>query len=324
MNRNVQIFISMLFVLSVTVPAKDVGRGGMAGSFLRMGMGARTLGMGGGSAALADDAHTVYYNPAGLVYLKHTYVTAALHNMALDRYLMYVGLAQSIGSESVRKPGMLRGGFGLGWLSSGVSNIDSRDENGVHEGMLSHGEHCFYFSFALNPDPKFALGVSGKLVYNRFPGLTKDEGAFSTHGFGFDLGLIVKPVDAITLGATLRDIRSRYSWDSQDVYDQGRSVTDHFPNVFQIGMVWRAFSENLLVHADYEKVEAMPGKGLFGAEYVLISGFLLRAGVEGQQPAFGLGYRGRILSRGFQLDYAYVPDPVAPRSNHIMACSFYF
>jgi hypothetical protein len=47
----------------------DTGRGGYAGSFLRIGLGARAMAMGGGSAAILNDAYSAYYNPAGLGYL---------------------------------------------------------------------------------------------------------------------------------------------------------------------------------------------------------------------------------------------------------------
>jgi len=40
--------------------ADDIGRGGYAGAFLRMGLGARGMGMGGGSVALADDGFVTY------------------------------------------------------------------------------------------------------------------------------------------------------------------------------------------------------------------------------------------------------------------------
>jgi len=219
---------------------------------------------------------------------------------------------------------MLRGGFGLGWLSAGVSDIDQRDGNGIHEGMLSHGEHCFYFSFAVNPSARFAVGLSGKMLYNRFPDVAKKGGAFSSTGFGFDFGVAVKPFDSVTLGAAFRDVRAKYTWNSQAVYDQGIQVTDYFPRVLQLGMAWSGLSGTLILHGDYKKIEHMPGICMFGMEYTLMSQFYLRAGIQSQEPTFGLGYCGDLLSKGFRLDYAYVSDPVAPSDNHIMTCAFYF
>jgi hypothetical protein len=319
-----RMIIITLLIAAMTGSARETGRGGSAGSFLRMGLGARPLGMGGGAVALADDGLTIYYNPAGLVYLENRWITSSLHRMALDRHLFFLGYAQAIGREEEMKPGMMRGGLGLGWLSAGVSRIDSRDNNGNHQEMLSHAEHCFYFAFALNPHPKFAVGISGKLVYSRFPGIAKDNSAFSTWGFGFDLGAVIKPVRSVSMGFVLRDLRARYTWDSQNVFEQGLQSTHEFPLVLQAGLAWHGLDGRMIVHTDYKKIQDMPGKILCGAEYSLIPQFLLRAGMEGRSPAFGLGYRGEFHSAGYQIDYAYGMDRIAPQDNHIMTFSVLF
>jgi hypothetical protein len=315
----------LIFILLGVVLGKadDVGRGGRAGGFLRMGLGARMMGMGGGSAALGDDGYTVYYNPAGLVYLQNRWITTTIHNMALDRHLFYLGFATPLGTGE-QKPGMMRGGLGLGWLASGVSCIDSRDYNGTHLGMLSQDEHCFYFSFALNPDPLLSVGISVKILYNRFPDMTWDGGAFTSNGFGFDFGLMLHPAKWLSLGMVYRDMKARYTWDSQKVFEQGIQTIDEFPMVFQGGLACRGFSGKLVAHADYMKVQGLPGKALAGLEYILIQQFVLRAGIEGKEPAFGFGYRGKVHSSGFQVDYAFVSDAVAPGNNHVMTCSFFF
>jgi long-subunit fatty acid transport protein len=319
-----RILLYSLLIATIAGSARETGRGGSAGSFLRMGLGARSLGMGGGAVALADDGQTLYYNPAGLVYLQDRWITSSMHQMALDRHLIFVGYAQAIGQDKEMRPGMMRGGLGLGWLSAGVSQIDSRDYNGTHQGMLSHAEHCFYFAFALNPQSKLAVGISGKCVYSRFPGIAEDNGAFSTWGFGFDLGAVIKPVPSFSVGFVLRDLRTRYTWDSQNVFEQGLQTTDEFPLVMQTGLVWHGLSGRITAHADYKKIQDIPGMILCGAEYSLKPQFLLRAGLEGRSPAFGLGYRGRFLSAGYQLDYAYGIDSVAPQDNHIMTFAVFF
>ena len=323
MSNKQKLILIFICLGAVMGRADDVGRGGRAGGFLRMGLGARMLGMGGGSAALGDEGHTIYYNPAGLVFLQNRWITADLHNMALDRHLFFLGFAAPLGAGEL-KPGMLRGGLGLGWLSSGVNHIDSRDDNGTHLGMLSQDEHCFFFSFALNPVPPVAVGISGKIIYNRFPEMTRDGGAFTTNGFGFDFGLMVRPVDRISFGIVLRDMRARYTWDSQKVFEQGISTTDEFPVVLQEGVAYHALSGKLIAHIDYLKVQDIPGKVVAGLEYSLIPQFVIRAGLKGSEPAFGFGYRGTLLSSGLQLDYAFVSDPIAPGDSHVMSCSFFF
>lgn len=301
--------------------ADDVGRGGYAGSFLRMGLGARGMGMGGGLVTLVDDGYVTYYNPAGLVFLPGRWFTATLNSMALDRRLHYLGYAQAIGGQ---KKGLIQGGFSAGWLCAGVDNIDARDFSGKDIGSLSSWEHCFFFSFALNPAPPIAFGFNGKLLYHRFPGITDEGDALSAVGFGFDIGVIVRPTEYLTLGFTVRDLRSRYTWDSQKLYERGTQTVDSFPRIFRGGMSVKVLSNRLIVGFDLEKVEFMPWKSIIGLEVEGYKGVFLRGGLKGRDMTFGVGYRYLIAGKSIQMDYAYVPDPVAPRSNHVFTWSFVF
>ena len=57
--------------LAMLLCASSVARADKyTGEFLKLGVGARALGMGGAFAGLADDASAAYWNPAGLAYLK--------------------------------------------------------------------------------------------------------------------------------------------------------------------------------------------------------------------------------------------------------------
>ena len=61
-------------------------------SYLDIGVGARGLGMGGAYTALADDAHSVYWNPAGLARLEKREVAAShseLGNSTRHDFLVY-------------------------------------------------------------------------------------------------------------------------------------------------------------------------------------------------------------------------------------------
>ena len=301
--------------------ANDVGRGGYAGSFLRMGLGARGLAMGGGSVALTDDGCVTYYNPAGLVFLPGRWFTATLNTMSLDRRLIYAGYAQPIGGE---EKGLLRGGFSAGWLCAGVSDIDARDFSGNDIGTLSSWEHCFYFSFALNPAPPIAIGVSGKYLYNRLPEITDEGNALSAKGFGFDIGIAVRPVHFVTVGFTIRDLRSKYTWDSQALYERGTQTVDQFPKIMRAGVGIKAWSNRITIGFDMEKIEYLPWKAFVGLEAEGYKGIYLRGGLRGSDFTFGGGYQYSLAGKVIHLDYAFVPDPVTPRANHVFTWSFVF
>ncbi len=299
----------------------EVGRGGSAGSFLRMGLGARAEGMGGGSVALAEDAYTAYYNPAGLVFLEHHWFTATLHAMALDRRLVYVGYARSI---KAREKGLLQGGFSVGWLSASVHHIDGRDFNGREIGSFSSGENCFFFSFALNPISFLSIGVSGKLLQSRFPGITSRGEDISALGFGFDFGLMFRPQKSITFGIAVQDIGSKYTWDTQKLWEKGSQTIDLFPKVICSGMALHLFSNRLIVTADLEKVEYWPLGYTIGTQIEPYKGIFLRGGIKDGKLGMGAGYRLSMLKKVIYLDYAFVPDLVAPSGNHVFTWSFIF
>ena len=335
--------IFLFFLLSSAIRSEEIGRAGFAGSAFRMGLGARAMGMGGGSVALADDGHLFYYNPAGLVFLEEKWVSTTLNSMALDRQLYYIGYAQSF-KKNNKAP--LNAGFSIGWFAAGIDNIDARDFSGNDIGTLSSWEHCFSFSFALEWSSFISTGFNAKLYYNRFPGIKDDEGALAAKGFGFDLGVMVKPVKFLTAGIVLKDMNAKYTWDTQELYERGTQTTHFFPQVIRGGVALHLFSRRLNIVFDIEQIAdiditliqfepdfkflikkyraLMPASFYFGFEYQVYQRILLRSGIRNGDICFGAGYRHLFTQKSVIMDYAYCPDTVAPRGNHIFSWSFLF
>jgi hypothetical protein len=334
----IAISLSVLLTSGLNVHASEVGRGGQAGSFLRMGIGARAMAMGGGSSAMADDATAGYYNPAGLAFLKGRQAGFTLNSMALDRTLSHVAYAQSFGSDfdSTRSRKPMQAGFSVAWLGAGVDDIDGRDYDGNHTRMYSNWENAFYFSFAIKPGPALAVGFSAKLLWSTFPRLTDTGKAMSATGLGFDLGALLKPVPSVTLGISIHDLHSRYTWDSQKLYERGSQTTARFPVGFSAGAAWRGFSGRVLVTARLDQTKTVLENGFrylpatfgLGAQAEPVRDLFLRAGLRGGLRGgdftFGGGYSRTVFSKRTELDYAFVPDPVAPRGNHVFSWSFVF
>lgn len=314
----------MVFLMACSAGADDVGRGGYGGSFLKMGVGARALATGGGSVSWADDGYAGYYNPAGLVFLQEKYFTASAHKMALDRSLYYVGFSMPLETKGNERSKPMKAGFSLGWLGAMVDNIDARGFNGEDLGTLSHSNNCFHFGFALNPHPCLGIGISGKALYSRFPGITDSDEAMTANGFAFDLGILLKPYQNLQIGFVLRDMNGKYTWDSQKMYEKGTQTINKLPKIWRGGVSWQTLEGTLLVHADVAQVERCPVVLHAGAQYAVFQNCQLRAGLEGSDPSFGLGYRFAMKDRYGQLDYAFVPDPVAPTSNHVFTWSLLF
>ncbi|PCI40666.1 MAG: hypothetical protein COB53_00640 [Elusimicrobia bacterium] len=73
-----RILSALLTVLLASQPASALSsnRGGAAMEFLRIGAGARALGMGDAFAPIAEGADSVYWNPAGMVQSRHLEISA--------------------------------------------------------------------------------------------------------------------------------------------------------------------------------------------------------------------------------------------------------
>ena len=75
-----------LIALSVsTMSAAFADSAGGAGAYLKMGVGARALGMGSAFTAMADDATSAFWNPAGLARLQKGEASFMHANLTMDR-----------------------------------------------------------------------------------------------------------------------------------------------------------------------------------------------------------------------------------------------
>ncbi len=317
LHKKFMIFFILVLGLIEFCRADEVGRGGYAGAFLRMGLGARAMGMGGGSVAIFDE-YSTYYNPAGLVFLKGKYFSSTLNSMTLDRSLFCLLYAQSFENEDEEN---IRAGFSGGIISAGVSNIDGRDFNGIHTQTYSTSENCFFFSFALMPVPFLSLGLSGKVLYYRLPGVAREGGSLSSSGFGLDFGLMIKPWENISCGILLKDIRAKYTWDTQKVYEKGTQTIDRFPKVFRAGVAYNFLFNGATLTFDIEKVEFFPVSFYTGIEIEMVDYLTVRGGLINGDVTFGFGIDVSVLNRKMNFNYGYVSEPVALSNIHIFTWS---
>ena len=322
----------LLCLASCGSAAAETGRAGQAGAFLRMGLGARSLAMGGGTAALADDATAAYGNPAGLVFLEGRHIGVSMDAMSLDRKLMSAQYGQSFHGrqDSTRRGGPMAAGFALSWIGAVTGNIDGRDWDGNHTEDYTHVENAFQLSFALQPGPAVGIGFSAKVLWSVFPGLTDRDESMGATGVGFDAGIRIRPVRPLALAVSVHDLHSRYTWDSQKMYERGSQTVSPFPLGFRVSAAWKGWSDRLTAVCQIEQRKVtdtdpprwLPAEGSAGLEAEAAPGLFLRAGVNREGFPFGFGFRRSLLGRVTGLDYAYAPDPVAPGGRHAFTWSF--
>jgi len=259
-----------------------------AAPYLRMGVGARALGMGGAFVGVANDVTAGYWNPAGLTWTWGTQVTG-MYSAALDvdRSYNYVGFS--------RKANW--GAYGLSLISAGLSDIEQYDAGGGFIKDFDFKDLALMAHFAKKYEI-FSVGITGK--YLRESVGADVEGDDSVNGFGLDLGAGLLMTEWARLGIAVQDVAS----------DLGSTDgVDDIPANLRAGVAVSPVM-GLTAALDLEKTRHEDDMVLhWGAEYRIPMtedlGAALRLGVDDNDFAGGIGFRVNML----EVDYAYVNEP---------------
>ena len=304
----------------------SLAQGGYAGAFLRMGVAARSEAMGRAYVAVAQGSEAAFFNAGSTAFLPKPEINTSFRSLGLDRSFAYIGFATYLrpkpDSSSSARP--LNAGMAVSWIHAGIDNIEARDFDGEKYATLSNSENAFALSFAIRPHDKFALGITARYVFNRLPGVKNDDGTLSATSFGFDFGALIEPIDGVRVGAAVRDINMKYTWNTQDVYEQGSSKTDKFPRGVTLGVAVNRIYPWLTIAADFEKRKFRDGVLHLGAQAAYREVVQLRAGLNDSQPTFGAGYRFDLLGRVSELHYAFATHSDNLDSEHIFGWAFIF
>lgn len=305
--------------IALVILSCSVIRAQSAGSFTRLGFGARGMGMGNALTSVTTGEMSAYYNPALVAFAQQSTGTATFGILSLDRSLNFLSYVQPI------QP---RGGFSAGIINSGVRNIDGRDNDGYHTDTYSTTENQFFFAFANRVADEVSLGVSVKVYY------AKLFDQVSTTTVGFDVGGLFQVTPDLSLGAAVKDIGSKYKWDTTPLYGtDGQQTEDDFPTMSRIAISYTLLSKRAVISAEYEN--SSDGGSIFraGAEYALVDHFSLRGGIDridfsdnatGAKPSFGFTARSSFGQWTPVLDYAFVVEPFSPQGMHIISLSLLF
>ena len=286
------------------------------GEFLRMGAGARAMGMGNAYTAVEGDVFCSYFNPAGLASMTQSQFALSIHYLSMDRRFMHLVYGRRIGPDA---------DFAISWLQSGTDDIIGRDLNGKPTGSLEDKRNAFSITFSKNATKWLAFGLNTKLSLWKL-------GGEDAKAYGFDVGAILRPVDRLSLSFVLRDINSRYKWKTErwDSFIMGADgqpleKEDEFPVYYTVGCAYKAFADKLLVSTTLESVEDNPIGLNLGVSYAYNDRFTLRTGVYNytssdkmEAGSFTYGFSIRV-TRSINFDYAYVPDDFEDDSVHIIS-----
>ncbi len=277
--------------------------GSLRGVPLDLPLSARIGAMGGAFTGVARDGATAPYNPAGLALLTRSQVSIThwIFQEIPDLMIDYVSFGYPLALETRRL------GVGFAWERRG-----SRLENFFGE-TSSMSEHTFSLTLSAKPTRMLAVGIN----LNRFMLLST---LGSKSGWGFDLGLHVRPRRWMGLGFTARNIAAGYG-------------EEQFPTTLRAGLAFFLFpssytvldtvvrkgkrvlvrrvrtgEERVILAVDLRTKENVNGKeGVnllyhVGLEIRWIPQLALRVGSSSNVPlSAGVG----IYYRGIGVDYAF-------------------
>jgi hypothetical protein len=203
----------LIAALAVLIAASSIAHAQSAatyaGEFMQLGVGARSMALGGAGVAISNDVTAGYFNPAGLTSLKYPGV-AGQYETRFDgtvRY-NYGGFGAPMGNDA---------SIGLSVFNISIPGIkDTRNalidlnQNGQFDDgerfdtskvkTFSNYDWGIYFSYAKMADSQFSYGASAKLL------LRKLEENNSAVGIGFDIGARYMLTPRVVLAATAQDI----------------------------------------------------------------------------------------------------------------------
>ena len=263
------------------------------GQYDQLFVGTRPLSMGGAFIAVADDANTITWNPAGLPGLRRTEFTTTYAD------LFAMGITQSY--LGFVKPFSDRVALGFDW-----SNVGFDDEE------LLYAENKMNLAIGVQPHRKVSFGITLKYLMRDMQLDGTSYGKSS--GVGYDAGLLIQPLKNLRLGVGLYDLGG-----TQVAY-KDKTTETILGQAFKLGISYMPI-DGLILAADYGD------RYHFGAEYILASRLSFRAGVQqdvsGDEkilvPSGGLSIKFKSLI----VEYGYESHPyLEPTHRFSLALQF--
>lgn len=270
-------------------------------AFLDIGVGARALGLGGAYTALADDANSLYWNPAGLSQAEKREFTASHAEMFESTRLDFLAYAHPTSQ------GTFAGG--VTYLSQG--KIEGRDGLGRPTAGFDASDAAVSLGYARKLDAA-DLGASFKYLRSHI-------GSSEAQGVAVDLGAR-RELDGVGPGKLVLGVSLRNLGPGLKFADQRNDL----PLRLAVGAAYRLSGGHALA---VEMVNSPRGTGTdaaFGGEYQAVKNVYLRGGYTTQTAITGgSGFdaaKGLTLGLGFRdekwaLDYAVLPSGELGRSH---------
>jgi len=287
--------------------------GGLAGAFLRVGLGGRSMAMGNVGVAMPAGAYAFYGNPA-LTAVDNRRVAALMgHFMALDRYAYFAGFTTPI-------PG--GAGVSAAWLSSGTGNLHAYNTIGEDTGELNHSMHALYGTFARSFG-KFRVGVSIKMVLEYLNDGTS-EFDYAAQAVGGDAGIYYAWNEDLAFGVAVDNIGVQLKANTEKIFTRGGNTQFSLPLMIKAGAFYRTPLRWLRVAYETVSSNGVHFDHRMGMEALYGENIALRLGHTGHNFTFGAGMDFKFMDLVSYLDYVYSASVVDEGAGHLFSWQFFF
>ena len=281
--------------------------GTAAAQFLKIGVGARAVGMGESYVAVADDAEALYWNPAGIALIDRPSLIFAHNQWLVDTQLEYVGGVFQLDDANV--------------LGAAITYLHTEEMNETTELQPFGTGRTFGFSdfllsltYARKMTSQFSFGVSTKFMQETIAELTMRSMLFDlgiTYHTGFQSTRF-----AMSITNFGQDMTPSGNFSYQNLVGEDVNVSSFQsfapPTLFRIGMAAEMIDNEqhrLTTSVQLNHPNDNAENINLGMEYAWKEVFALRGGYKTAQAeenfSAGFGVHLPISMADFQLDYAF-------------------
>lgn len=294
--------------------------GTTSAQFLKIGVGARAIALGGAFVAEANDLSALYWNPAGLARIQGSEVLMAYTQYLADINYNFAGFGTSLGNLGTISASLI-------YLDSGEMDVRTTDQPEGTGERFKVQDMALQLSFARALTDRFSIGTTVKYI-------REQVWHSAASAFAFDIGvLFTTPYDRLRLGANMANFGPKMQMSGRDIIfsqDPGQSqegnveiVNAEFlmdahplPLLFRVGLAWDAVDlgdHRLVVLSDAAHPNDNSEYINVGAEYSFRGLIAFRGGyrnlfeLDGEQGlTLGAGLDLRLdRSMRVRFDYAY-------------------